>query len=74
MVFSERRWSFLQVSVDIPVLVLRRDAALVTTLVAALTTDITTVLTGPDDVAVPPLIALDQVTVADDGTVGPNYP
>jgi hypothetical protein len=74
MVFSERRWAFLQVDVDVPVLVFRKDAALVTTLVAALTTDLTTTLTDPDDVASPPLTDLDQVTVADDGTVGPAYP
>jgi hypothetical protein len=74
LVFSERRWSFLQVDVDIPVLVLRKDAAIVTTLVAALTTDLATQIDDPADVASPPLTDLEQVTVADDGSVGPAYP
>lgn len=74
LVFSERRWSFIQLNVDIPVLILRKDAALVTTLVAALTTDITTTVDDPTDVAVPPLTSLEQVTVADDGTIGASFP
>lgn len=74
LVFSERRWSFLQVDVDIPVLIFRKDAALVTTLVAALTTDLTTTVDDATDVAVPPLSDLTQVTVADDGTIGAAYP
>jgi hypothetical protein len=72
MVFSERRWSFIQLRVDVPVLIHRRNAALVTQLIAALTTDLNTTVDDPADVAVPPLTNLELVTVADDGTVGPS--
>jgi len=74
MVFSERRWIFMRLAVDVPILVLRENAALVTTMIAALTSDLTTVIDDPTDVAVPPLGDLQQVLVNDDGSVGATYP
>jgi hypothetical protein len=72
LVFSERRWSFIQLRVDVPVLVPRRNAAIVTSLIVALTTDLNTTVDDPADVASPPLTDIELVSVADDGTVGPS--
>lgn len=71
MVFSEKRWVFTEVSVDLPILALRRNAAIVETLVLALTTDLETTVDDPGDLAT--LINLEQHTVAADGVLG-TYP
>lgn len=71
MVFSEKRWSFMHVLVDVPILIARDEAWQVTEMVVALTRDVSTVIATPADVAVPPLDDLRQNTVNDDGSVGP---
>jgi hypothetical protein len=71
MVFSEKRWVFTEVDVDLPILALRRSAALVEQLVLALTSDLETDVSEPGDLAT--LANLEQHTVAADGVLG-TYP
>jgi hypothetical protein len=71
LVFSQRRWSFTEVSVDVPVLVLRKDAHVVTDLVLAITSDLDTPIASDADLANLP--ELEQFEVAEDGSLTP-YP
>lgn len=71
LVFSEKRWVFLTIEVDLPILVLLKNVPKVTTLIAQITTDLATTVDDPSDVAT--LIGLDQVRVSADGTSSP-YP
>jgi hypothetical protein len=73
LVFSEKRWVFTQVDVDLPVLALRRDAWVVNQMVVALTEDIETTVDDPTDVTTSKLRDLEQHTVTGDGTLG-TYP
>jgi len=71
LVFSEKRGSFLQVAVDVPVLVLKSNAWIIEQLVLAITSDITTQVLVPADIA--NLQDLEQVLINDDGTLS-SYP
>lgn len=69
--FSERLWAWIDITVDVPLLVPRR-APIASTLVLAVTSDISTAVATPDDLdALNP--ALEQHQVAADGTVA-AYP
>lgn len=71
MAFSDKRGSFLQVGLDVSVLILKKDAALITQLVAAISSDLTTAVLVPADTA--NLQDLEQVLINDDGTLS-SYP
>lgn len=75
MAWSEKRWTYLRLQVDVPILVLRKDATPVTSAqvtVAASTTMDLTPLTSPDQIAdLDPADTL-TVTINADGTVGPT--
>lgn len=68
MAFSERRWAYLKLEVDVPLLVLR-SSPLVTTMVALLTRDLDTTVDDPTDLAAPGLAPLDSLAVASDGSL-----
>lgn len=62
LVFSERRWVFLRLSVDVPILILRDDVWRVSQMVAALTAG--TAVT-------PPAATFEESLVAADGSTSP---
>lgn len=67
LVFSERRWSFAQIMVDVPVLMLRSNAWKITEQLLSITTDLDTPLSDPADLA--NLTDVETVLVNDDGSV-----
>lgn len=73
LVFSEKRWVFTQVDVDLPILALRREAWVVNQMVIALTEDLKTTVDVPTDVSTTKLRDLEQHTVTGAGTLG-TYP
>lgn len=68
---SERRRSFLDVQVDLPVFVLRKEAHKVRQMVVALSQDLSIEVTTPTDLA--NVADLEQVLVNDDGSLS-AYP
>lgn len=73
MAFSEKRWTYLRASVDVPILILRGDATPVTSMRVELSASPTTTpvaLTDPSQVAA--LDPLDIATINADGSVGPT--
>jgi hypothetical protein len=72
LVFSERRWAFLRLSVDVPLLVLR-NAPIVQTMVLALTQNLSLTVDDPTDLTSAVLAPLEQHKVASDGALS-TYP
>jgi hypothetical protein len=71
MAFSERRWAYRKLDVDVPILVLRSAVtqALVTQMVATLTADLETTVDDPTDLTNPGLAPLAQRAIAADGSI-----
>ena len=74
MVFSEKRWEFIGVDVDIPIFILRANAALVDDMQLCFSTDLATDISAATTAAeVEALLEPDfaQFTVNDDGSLTP---
>lgn len=70
LVFSEKRWAFVRVEVDLPVLAYLKNVPKVTTMLAAFTTDMVTAVGDPSQLA--NVTDLEQYAVDEDGSYTPH--